>query len=360
MHTPHHITIARARGFSLVELMVSVTIGLLILAGMATLFSNNAKTQSEVEKANLQIENGRFTVQTIAGELVNAGFYGEFDPTVLSAPAAMPSLCENSLDSLREALPLHIQGVDNVTAANRPSCLDDHDLKLGTDVLLVRRVQTCVVGTGNCAAASTGGAFFQASLCSNNTQLDSVDVGDHYDLDTNINLLTRRQRNCDATANSGTLAVVRRFVTHIYFITNNSVGSDGIPTLKRLELGGSPLAFTLVPVVEGVENLQFEHGLDTDDNGTPDIYSANPSTASACAAAACAVTNWRNVVAVKMHVLARNLEPSPSVTINKTYSMGLNADNSANDYTPAATDKYRRHLFQSMTHLANPAGRKTP
>ncbi|MES2901809.1 MAG: PilW family protein [Pseudomonadota bacterium] len=359
MHSSHYAALKRARGFSLAELMVSVTIGLLILAGMVTLFSNNARTQSEVERANLQIENGRFTIQTIGADLVNAGYYAEFDPTTMAVPADIPNPCSLTLADIRAALPLHIQGVDNLNSTNTPACLALLSPKTGTDVLVVRRVQTCEVGTGNCAPTSDGGAFFQAALCGNADQLEST-VDNHYRLDTDTAQMTRSKRNCT------TVATVRRFLTHIYFVSNNSVGTDGIPTLKRLELGGSPLAFTLVPLVEGVENLQFEHGIDYNDNGTPDSFSADPgaaihpTTSAACSAAACRVANWRNTVAVRMHVLARNLEASTTVPLAKTYTMGFNVNNSANTYTPGTTDKFRRHLFQTTVHMSNPAGRKTP
>lgn len=367
MHLITSPVLSRARGFSLAELMISIAIGMLMLAGMVTLFDNNAKTQREVERANVQIENGRFAISTIGADLINAGFYGEFDPTPMTTPTTLPNACTTTLSEIRAALPLHLQGVDNVSTATTPSCLSSLGAKANTDVLVVRRVQTCVAGTDNCAATSTGGALFQASLCANATQLDSTSVDDAYDLETDTTLLTRRQRDCTAAANTGTLAVIRRFVTHIYFVASNSSGTDGIPTLKRLELGGSPLAFTLVPLVEGVENLQLEHGIDFDSNGTPDVFAADPGTAAnpasgvACAAPACAAANWRNVVAVKLHVLGRNLEqslaPPPFV---KTYVMGANADGSSNDFTPGSDDKYRRHLFQTTLHLSNPAGRKTP
>ena len=47
-----HIIIGRPsqRGLSLIELMISITIGLLILSAMATLFANQSRTRSELDK----------------------------------------------------------------------------------------------------------------------------------------------------------------------------------------------------------------------------------------------------------------------------------------------------------------------
>ncbi|MFT5643530.1 MAG: type IV pilus assembly protein PilW, partial [Janthinobacterium sp.] len=110
----------RTHGFSLVELMVSMTISLLIFAGMTTLLVNNSKAQGEIEKANRQIENGRYAVQLLTGDLRHAGYYGQFDPTVLTLPDALPDPCATTLSELKAALPLHVQGSDN---SNNLSCL---------------------------------------------------------------------------------------------------------------------------------------------------------------------------------------------------------------------------------------------
>ena len=328
-----------ARGFTLVELMVATAIGLIILAGMASLFVSNSKTQAEIEKANRQVENGRYGVQVLSTDLTNAGFYGEFDPSPLTTPAALPDVCATGLAELRAALPLHVQGFDQPGAALAP-CLPDR--KPGTDVLVVRRTQTCVAGLGNCAPVTDGGVFMQASLCSNASELGSADVEDHYDFDSATVNLTRHARDCSVDAGTGTAALVRRYLVHIYFIANNSEPADGIPTLKRAELGGADkaLAFNVVPLVEGIENLQIEYGLGGG------VFNAQPASAA----------DWRLVVAVKMHLLARNLDETVDYVDEKTYNLGVNADGTSN-IIAATKDHCKRHVFQSQVVLRNPAGR---
>ena len=78
------------RGFSLVELMISITIGLILVAGMATLISNNAAHRAELEKSSRQIENGRYAMQVLAEDLRHAGYYGEYYEFG-SVPAAIPN-----------------------------------------------------------------------------------------------------------------------------------------------------------------------------------------------------------------------------------------------------------------------------
>ena len=65
-------------GLSLIELMVAMTIGLLIFAGLATLFSNASSSQHELRRTSQQIENGRYAMDVLIQDLQLAGYFGEF------------------------------------------------------------------------------------------------------------------------------------------------------------------------------------------------------------------------------------------------------------------------------------------
>ena len=337
---------ARPRGFTLVELMVSMTIGMVILLGMVMMFVSNTKSQTELEKSNRQTESGRYAMQLLTDDIYNAGYYAEFDPTSMPDPT-LPNVCETDIAKLRTLLPLAVQGMDD--GATGATCLSD--VKANTDVLVVRRVETCIlgVGTGNCGPESDGGAFFQASLCSNSNELADGDVTKHFSLQTTVAALNKHKRDC-TELNPGTLALARRFVTHIYYVANNHLDGDKIPTLMRASLGGSgTLAFTVEPMAEGIESLQFEYGQDTNADGAPDSYSTAPATSAA----------WRNVVSVKVHLLSRNTQETKSYTDANTYTLGLTASGQAKTIT--ITDKkYKRHVFSKMITIPNTAGRKTP
>jgi len=330
----------RQAGFTLVELMIASAIGLVILAGMASLFVSNSKIQAEIEKANRQVENGRYGIELLSTDLTNAGFYGELDPSALPPPTALPDACATDLASLSAALPLAVQGVDQADASSL-SCIST-DLKPNTDVVVVRRTETCVAGTGNCAGVADGGVFLQASLCNNSSELGSSTPTDFYNLDSDPTKLTRHMRDCSTVAGTGTAAVVRRYLVHIYYITNNDNPGDGIPTLKRAELGGPDkgLVFTEVPLVEGIENMQLEYGMG---NG---VFSAAPA-------------DWSAVIAVKLNLLARNIDQTIDYTDTKSYTLGRDASGAAIAIA-AANDHYKRHVFQSQVILRNPAGRKAP
>src|SRR4051794_15048984 len=89
-----------ARGLSLVELMVSMTLGLFLVAGMLGLLARNSNTRAELDKAGRQVESGRYTAQRLTEDIHNAGFYGEFyglpTPGTGSFPTTFPDVCSTT------------------------------------------------------------------------------------------------------------------------------------------------------------------------------------------------------------------------------------------------------------------------
>ncbi len=335
----------RARGYTIVELMVSITIGLIILAALVTLFAGNSRERGEIERANEQTENGRYALQAISDDLRDAGYLGPFNPgTVagpnpqLTIPVVLPDICATDLPTLTGAMSMPVQGYH--TPASAPACLADWSP--GTDILVVRRASTCAAGTAGCDPLTAGDVYLQVSGC--NTELSA---GTYFAFDSNLGNLNLHQKDC------ATAALMYQFRTHIYFIASDDKAGDGIPTLKRAELG--PGAFTIVPLVEGVQNLQLEYGLDTSvpTTGAPAVYTVDPNIYLGCAPAAC-VSNWRNTVTVKINVLARNLTATQGYADTKTYTLG-----------PATVvgpfnDGYKRHAYSAVAVLYNTVGRNSP
>src|SRR4029077_5160149 len=265
----------RPRGYSIIELMVAITIGLIILAALVTLFAGNSRQRGEIERANQQTENGRYALELIGEDLRDAGYLASFNPGTVAGPnpqlvipTALPNACATDVPTLNSAVSITVQGYDN--GANAPACIPD--LRPGTDILVVRRASTCAVGTVGCDAQVGGDVYLQASGCP-----AEFTAGTYYVLDSNVANLTLRQKDC------ATAAQIYQFRTHIYFVANDDKAGDGIPTLKRAELG--PGAFAIVPLVEGVDSLQLEYGLDTTTptTGSPAVYTADPSSYNGCA-----------------------------------------------------------------------------
>ena len=336
----------RQLGLSLVELMVSITLGMMILSGVLIVFVNASAARSEVEKTSRQIENGRYASELLSEDLRLAGFYGELNAGSLTAPGAIPAdPCSITASDWRSWLPMHLQGFDDTGFASANCTLSN--LKADTDVLVVRRARACVAGAAGCDAVSAGKPYVQVSLC-------SAQVAPSFRLGLEgTETFDMQKKTCLTTA----LANKREYYVRIYYVSTDNGAGQSIPTLKRLELTGS--GWSTVPLVEGIEQLQLHYGLDTNGDGQPDVYVANPNDypSGTCPAPACPRDNWMNVVTVQFHVLARNLESSPSYSEGtKKYILGKKADGTSFEVTPG--DAYRRHVYSGLVRVANPAGRR--
>lgn len=302
----HHGTLGRSsQGFTLIEVLVAMAIGLVILLALTVLFSNNSRNHGELERTGRQLESARYALDTLAGELRHAGFYGEVNPNDLAPTWSDPDPCAASVANLgwntaamAPTLPLPIRGTPAVAALG---CLDNR--LAGTEAVTVRR-------------ASTGDELPLASVTANNLYIQVSRCADdllQIAAASTQAALPLKNLACDAAVNS-----VRRYVTRTYYIAscNDCNPSDGIPTLKRIEFVDGSLRTTAV--AEGIENLQIEYGLDSDVtlDGRPDQY----VTAGAITGVAPLV--WPNVVSARIHLLSRNTERSGGYADARTYQLG--------------------------------------
>ena len=371
----HHPLARRARlrqaGFSLVELMIALTIGLLLMSGLAMIFVNSSDASRELQKTAQQIENGRYAIDIVTQDLRLAGFYGHLhDFSAISLPAAIPpDPCESgSAAELLKAFWFPAHGYRGTIDASGPASdaaadisattcgtplLTAANLKAGSDVLVVRRADTNALAAADVATSNV--FYVQAGANGAEVQLgNGAAIGTNKaDGDASTLKLTNG-------ADPAPPAPIRRLRVHVYFVAPCSVGSaangactgaageDSIPTLKRLELSASA-SVTITPLVEGVDYFKVEYGVDTLPNvvspetgrkgdATVDSYSATPA-------------DWTTVIAAKVYVLTRNTLPTTGFVDNKTYALGSAS-------VPARNDAFKRHVYAATVQLVNAAGRR--
>jgi type IV pilus assembly protein PilW len=330
----------RQVGVSLVELMISLTLGLILLAALLTVFANSSAARGELERTSRQIENGRYAIQLVADDLRVAGFYGELNVGAMPIPAALPDPCSTNPAVWNTAVPLHLQGYDAGNGA--PGCMPI-SAKPNSDVFVVRRVKTCVAGVGGCEAPAAGRPYMQASLCNTDASQHVLDVNGAV-------AFPLRRKDC------ATPAALREYMVNVYYISDDNGSGQNVPTLTRLELNGA--ALVPVPLVEGIEEINVEFGIDTDGDGQPDAYSADPTNYTYPGCTNCTPgNNWANVVTAHLHVLARSVDASPGHTDTRTYRLGLNAVGVPIIVGPK-NDRYRRNVYSAMVRIANPAARR--
>jgi type IV pilus assembly protein PilW len=361
------------QGFTLLELLVSLAIGLVILTALVAMFVNTSNRNREMERTNGMIESGRLAVQVLANDIIHTGYWGFYSPqfddqTIPGVPSDTPTAVPDACLAYASWDAAHVTNLIGIAIQASDSaaiCAGVVADKLpGTDVLVVRHADTCVPGDpAPCQGDVIGNLYFQASQCNADVYPFVLDV-----LDAGATKFVSRARNCSASAER------RKFVSNIYYIRDFAVTKgDGIPTLVRSQFDGL-VQQAPVALIEGIEGFDVEFGVDDlsksgepvdytkaiiwDDpttrttpknrgDGSPDGNYVHCTTALPCNA-----EEMMNVTAVKLYVLARSREPSQGYTDTKTYAMAGGSTKGA------FNDGFKRHLFVTTIRLPNYAGRR--
>ena len=69
------------KGFTLVELMISLSIGLVLFAGVMSVFVGMRSTTSDTSSFGELQENGRFAVSVLTDDLLRQNFWGDLSET---------------------------------------------------------------------------------------------------------------------------------------------------------------------------------------------------------------------------------------------------------------------------------------
>ena len=70
----HNIIPQRSNGFSLVEMLIAMSIGITLISGILQVLSSSTRMFNHQEQLSLLLENGRFTTDYLGGMLRQAGF----------------------------------------------------------------------------------------------------------------------------------------------------------------------------------------------------------------------------------------------------------------------------------------------
>ncbi|MDB5954833.1 PilW family protein [Ramlibacter sp.] len=392
------------RGFTLVELMVAVTLSLLIVLALLTLLINVNRNQAELARTNSVIENGRMAQQLVAADLGHAGFWGGYVPTfddlsiagdagtansatTVAFPTALPDPCAAvstwNTDYKAGLIGIPLQVYEVSATGDSPVCsgiITPAVAQPNSDVLVVRHAAPCVASAsaGDPECLNTAGnMFFQLSRCPNDaaTWILSATAAD----------LALKDATCTAAA------PLYRFTSTIYWVRNYFITpGDSVPTLvrTRFQLAGGSLGHQQTEtLVDGVQALRLQLAVDnvskpataggtgtalntasfqrdvgwssTSDRYTPtnrgdgnaDTYLTCADAAAPCSDPAQGPFNLANTVAVTVGILARAGSPTPGYVDAKTYSL-------AGSTVAPFNDHFKRHVYTDAIRLNNVSMRR--
>ncbi len=311
----------RQIGFSVVELLVGLTISIFLLGGVIFTVVGSSQNYSVLNDMSRLQENGRLAMEFLARELRMAGYFGCYEGkvgTVLNVNSG--DLYDPSTD---------IEGLDSTGSAWQPSGNTGivSDIADGTDAITARYANPSQMAAVE-SAMDTPSDSLNAAQSANDYQFqqgnivvaancDSVDVFRVTADTTSGNVL----QHSDASQGSGPANVsaalngvydpgaeIRGYRGVRYFI---KTGGNNIRSLFRrsVDVNGTTDEEELV---EGVENMQFLYGEDDDGDNDADSYKN-----------ATAVGNWDRVVSVRVALLLRTVDEygTNSDADTKTYQL---------------------------------------
>jgi len=314
----------RQSGFTLVEIMVAMLLSLILGVAIVTVFVNNSHSFSQDDNVMRMQDDARFALQQIAFDLSMAGHYAELlSPSAVTpdtnltigmdcGPAGVTNWAYQTQAVTGESL--SVIGIDNVTSAQvvaGHSCFLADEVAPGTDVVSIKRV------AGAETAAFRDGAVY---LRTNGT----------------VGLLYRQPLTGTPAIPIALPRTEWEYRPAIYYIRQYAYNlGDNIPTLCRKVLGGAGPSMLTECIATGIENLQLEYGIDTSNDGNPNVYMSAPTLA-----------DLQDVVSARIHLLARTTDIDVRHTNQKTFSIG-NAPN----YTP--NDSFHRRVYSTTVAIQN-------
>jgi len=308
-------------GFSLIEMMISIVIGLIVVAALVgVLVSNSASTKTNDRTAELQ-SNGRYALDHLRRELRHADYRGYTWQTPNVTTLTISNECLETGATAGSFVNNISQGTWGANDSNpyAANCLSS-GYRRG-DVLVIRRVaDTALVSP---TALVSGEIYFRSTFIK----------GEMFQAGTGAIAGTGAPNNTDGSTFGDPLAdfLVQEYVYYIGSDDNDTT----IPALRRLTLRGGTMVNEMV--VSGIEQMQVQYGLTPVNSSTTQFYNADQIAST---------TAWEDVSSVRIWLLARNAKPENGYTNTSTYAMG---DVS---YDPV-DGSFRRQPFTTVVQLRN-------
>jgi type IV pilus assembly protein PilW len=290
----------RQTGVGLIELLVSMVIGLFIMAGVLQLMSTSSRNAVATAGSSRVQENVRYAFNRIAEDIAQSGNLGDMSTTVnatigASLPPNEPSPILNMLDTTNNAYDFsNIVSGDNDTGAGPGAITPDtlrirfvsHRLRMeippnavtantiavsGAAATLSQISQGEIVAAGNCER----GAIFMVtnvSIAGNlaTLQHDGSTLNGISNAITDTNMAGWREGDCPQYLYAGETGVYE------YFVGDSPGGNCDSSmqecSLFRRESGNS----TPLEIVQGVHDFQIEYGWTTAAGNL--IYSDAPAS----------------------------------------------------------------------------------
>ena len=309
--------VTRQRGVSLIELMITIVVALLLLAGLIQVYLSSKQSYNAQEQLARMQESGRFAMDQITSDLRRAGYWGGTvdlgriagSPGPLD-PASYSHTCTDG--TWGRMIRWRVSGLDNAKGAY--DCAASYDAGTASDILAVRYAGATPVDP---ATLNASGLYLR-----DNTESGVIMTG---------SLAGDAANTPPAVDGDEVPPLVRPVISHAYFIGDSGrscPNGDAIPALMRVRLDPVTGLRVEEEIASGVEHFEVQYLL-----GNQYVD-----------ASAIAGNDWLNVSAVRVWLLVRGECAEQGLVNPATYAMGNRT---------IAAENIRRQLYVSTVMLRN-------
>ncbi len=333
----------KQKGLSLVELMISIALGLVLMTGVVQMFLSSRVVFSTQQGLSRIQETGRLAMDFMARDIRMAAYYGCYRPRPrdsLDNPDLKLQGASLALGGLHTDFDVGVIGYDNAAALPVGSGISPTP---NTNILVIRGATESgsVVSAPNNATSLFGYTAVGVdpvtncvgNLCPGDAAViascATAIVFQISTLGVNANVLTVNHTAAwNVVTNpllSFTSGEILPMNTTVYFLANGAGGSSSL----WQKTNTSPA----VELLEGVENMRLTYALPTNTNYRP--------------ASTIAVNDWPDVNSVQIEIVVRSLENNVLAEA-QPYTFG------GVDVNPAAldpTDRHMRQVFKSAVSI---------
>lgn len=336
----------RESGFSLVELMVSMVLGLMLIAGAVSIYLATSQSYREVEQVAALSENARFANQILGDSLRHAGFVGEVPANRVDNDSNLTAVTGDCTTAGSEAYNLNRLGfaatVDS--SGNALGCVTDGYIPpagAANDVLVLKHAVPIGYADGPRNAFDPNDATHSDGVID---ALTSAFGGDEktWVMTNNVSGLLFDGADTPPTITIGgdiPGGTAWEYQYEVFYI-RDAAGDTRSPQLSRKYLGWDStlggMAILTEDIVEGVERLHLLFGYDSNNDGEVDRYSDLASIGS----------NWDGIQSVEIFMLVRSALPDPQYIDDRSYTLG-------NLAIAAQNDNFRRMVSHASISLRN-------
>lgn len=316
----------QCNGFSLVELMVAMVVGLIIVTGAFSLHSVTRKTQQINEAQMDMVADARFALEMIAYDLRHAGMWGATNQDGIIACRATDLSCTGA------DIPTAVTN-DCVTPAS-------WTYNLSTSVFATNGANpysgTCIPATENYVALTD---VLEVKYADSNLPPAGLVAGQAYIRSNFTNGKVFVGATQPVLLSKDPVFTTNNHILHAfaYYISGHTDDlSDNIPSLRRATLINGP-EIQNQTLLSGVVNLQVQFGEDLiNDDQLADSY-VDPNN----------VTDWNKVYSAKVWLVMRSDKQQPGIDTAKTFTIA------GTPVTYGGVGGFRHFMVTSVVNLRN-------